>query len=165
MVIMETSYGTIEIELFAGKAPVTVENFLTYVDEDHYNDTIFHRVIKDFMIQGGGFVADMSQKSTHASIENEARADTPNLRGTIAMARTSDIHSASAQFFINLKDNDFLDHKDETERGFGYAVFGKVVNGMDVLDKIAEAKTGSAGHHQDVPVEPIVILSARGAEA
>ena len=159
MVTIKTSLGTIKVELFADKAPTTVENFQQYVSDEFYNGTIFHRVIEGFMIQGGGFGADMKEKKTRPPIKNEARADVKNLRGTLAMARTPDIHSATAQFFVNLKDNAFLDHKDETARGFGYAVFGRVVGGMDVVDKIAKVSTGRVGHHEDVPREPVIIES------
>ncbi len=155
---METSAGTITIELYPEKAPQTVKSFLTYVDEGFYDGTIFHRVIPGFMIQGGGFTGDMQQKSTHAPIKNEADNGLKNDRGTIAMARTSDPDSATAQFFINLKDNDFLNHTGKTTRGWGYAVFGKVTDGMDVVDKIAAAPTGPHPKGlQDVPKTPIVI--------
>jgi peptidyl-prolyl cis-trans isomerase A (cyclophilin A) len=157
VVVMETSEGTIKIELFQDKMPVTVKNFLAYVDEKFYDGTIFHRVISKFMIQGGGFTPDMKQKATHAPIKNEASAELKNNRGTLAMARTSDVDSATAQFFINTKDNDFLNHKDETARGFGYCVFGKVTEGMDVVDKIEQTKTGN----QDVPKTPIIIKSVK----
>ena len=158
-VTIETSLGTITAELFEKEAPATVANFLSYVDSEFYNDTIFHRVIPGFMIQGGGFTAAMSQKPTAAPVKNEASADLPNQRGTLAMARTSVVNSATSQFFINLTDNDFLNHTDETPRGFGYAVFGKVVSGMDVVDKIAAVKTGRSGTHENVPVTPVTILS------
>lgn len=156
-VVLSTSHGDITLELLADKAPVTVENFLSYVDDGFFDDTVFHRVIPDFMIQGGGFTKDMRQKSTKSPIKNEADNGVKNARGTIAMARTSDIHSATAQFFINLKDNAFLDHG---SRDFGYAVFGRVTDGMDVVDKIAGVKTGRHGPHADVPAEPVVIRSA-----
>lgn len=159
-VILKTTKGDIKIALNTEKAPVTVENFITYVNEDFYNGTIFHRVIPGFMIQGGGFTADMAQKSTHAPIKNEAGNGLKNERGTIAMARTSDPQSATAQFFINVADNGFLNFTSATAQGYGYAVFGKVVEGMDVVDAIAAAKTGNKGGYQDVPVEPIVITSA-----
>lgn len=161
MVIMETSHGAIKIELFADKAPETAKNFLRYADEEFYDGTIFHRVIDDFMIQGGGFMRNMRQKKTHAPIRNEARADVQNLAGTIAMARTNDIHSATAQFFINLKHNAFLDHRDDTPDGFGYAAFGRVTEGMDVVKKIGKLKTGSVGRMDNVPVAPIIIHSIR----
>jgi peptidyl-prolyl cis-trans isomerase B (cyclophilin B) len=161
MVVMETTEGTITIELWADKAPATVENFLQYVDEGFYDGTIFHRVIDNFMIQGGGLTADMNSKKGHKPIKNEARADLKNDRGTIAMARTGEIHSATSQFFINVQDNDFLNHTDDTPRGFGYAVFGKVVDGMDVVDKIKNVKTTTVGPHQDVPAQPVVIKSMK----
>lgn len=164
MVDIETSEGTIRLELFADKAPKTVDNFLKYVDDGFYKGTIFHRVIEDFMIQGGGMTSDMQQKKTKSPVVNEARSDVKNARGTIAMARTNDVNSATAQFFINVKDNDFLDHRDETPRGFGYAVFGKVISGMDVVDKIRKVKTGMAHGHQDVPVEPVMILDVKRVE-
>ena len=163
VVVMETSEGTVKIELFADKAPKTVENFLGYVDGKFYDGTIFHRVIEDFMIQGGGFTPDMQQKPTKAPVKNEARADLPNDRGTLAMARTSDVDSATAQFFINVKDNDDLNHKDETAKGFGYCVFGKVTEGMDVVDKIKKVRTGKKGPLDDVPVETVTIKSIRRA--
>jgi peptidyl-prolyl cis-trans isomerase A (cyclophilin A) len=156
-VCLSTSHGDITVELFADKAPVTVENFLAYVDAGFFADTVFHRVIPDFMIQGGGFTSDMRQKPTRSPIKNEADNGVKNARGTLAMARTSDIHSATAQFFINLKDNTFLDHG---SRDFGYAVFGRVTAGMDVVDKIAAVKTGRHGPHADVPAQPVVIRSA-----
>lgn len=158
VVILETSKGEIEIELDTDKAPITVENFLEYVDAGFFDDTIFHRVIPDFMIQGGGFTADMSQKKTRAPIKNEADNGLKNDRGTLAMARTRDVNSATAQFFINLKDNDFLNHG---SRDFGYAVFGRVTDGMDVVDKIARVKTGQKGGHGDVPIEDVLIISAK----
>jgi peptidyl-prolyl cis-trans isomerase B (cyclophilin B) len=160
IVVMETSEGTIKIELWPAQAPKTVENFLSYVDEKFYDDTIFHRVIEKFMIQGGGFTADMVQKKTHPSIKNEASADVKNVRGTIAMARTGVVDSATAQFFINTVDNAFLNHAGETPRTFGYAVFGKVIGGMDVVDKIAKVQTGQG----DVPVKVVLIKSIRRAE-
>jgi cyclophilin family peptidyl-prolyl cis-trans isomerase len=157
VVVMKTSEGTIRIELWADKAPVTVKNFLQYTDEGAYDGTIFHRVIDNFMIQGGGFTPDMKQKPTHEPIKNEAAADLKNLRGTIAMARTNVVDSATSQFFINVKDNDFLDHKNESQTGFGYAVFGKVIEGMDVVDKIKVVPTKSG----DVPSKQIVIESVK----
>lgn len=160
VVVMETSEGTIKIELWADKAPKTVENYLSYVDEKFYDGTIFHRVIEDFMIQGGGMTPDMAEKKTHPPIKNEARADVKNFRGTIAMARTSVLDSATAQFFINVKDNDFLNHAGESPRSFGYAVFGKVISGMDVVDKIRNVQTGDG----DVPVKPVLIKSIRRVE-
>ncbi len=158
VVILSTSQGDIKIELDADKAPITVENFLGYVDEGFFNSTIFHRVIPDFMIQGGGFDRDMTRKETRSPIKNEADNGLTNERGTLAMARTNDVNSATSQFFINLKDNDFLNHGG---RDFGYAVFGKVIEGMDVVDKIAATRTTSRAGNRDVPVEPIVIKSAR----
>jgi peptidyl-prolyl cis-trans isomerase B (cyclophilin B) len=158
-VLMTTTVGPITLELDADSAPKTVENFLSYVASGFYDGTIFHRVIDNFMIQGGGFDADMGQKATEAPIENEANNGLTNLRGTIAMARTQDPHSATAQFFINVNDNDFLNHTGENMQGWGYAVFGKVAEGEDVLDKIRCVQTGSQAGHQDVPVEPIIIES------
>ena len=158
-VMMTTTVGPMTIELDADTAPKTVENFLSYVAGGFYDGTIFHRVIDNFMIQGGGFTADMEQKSTQAPIENEANNGLKNQRGTIAMARTQDPHSATAQFFINVQDNDFLNHTGENMQGWGYAVFGKVTDGEDVLDKIRGVQTGSQAGHQDVPVEPIIIES------
>lgn len=162
-VIIETSMGNITAELFEDKAPITTANFLSYIDKNFYNETIFHRVIDGFMIQGGGFTADMSQKKTDAPIKNEARADVPNARGTLAMARTAVVDSATAQFFINLKDNAFLNHSAPNPQGFGYAVFGKVTDGMDVVDKIAKVSTGNSKGHGDVPVEAVVIRSIKRA--
>ena len=161
VVIMETSMGNIELELNEEKAPITVANFLKYVDEKFYDGTIFHRVIDDFMIQGGGFTADMKQKETHSQIKNEAGNGLKNDKYTVAMARTNVIDSATSQFFINVKNNDFLNHRDETARGFGYAVFGKVIAGMDVVDKIKGVKTTTKGAHQNVPVEVVEIKSIR----
>ncbi len=161
VVIIETSMGTIKAELFADQAPKTVTNFLRYTDEKFFDGLIFHRVIAGFMIQGGGFTPQMQQKATHGQIENEASVETPNDRGTLAMARTNDVHSATAQFFINLKDNGFLNHKNKTAAGFGYCVFGKVIDGMKVVDKIAAVKTGQAGRFSDVPVEQVIIKSVR----
>ena len=158
-VLMTTTVGPITLELDADNAPKTVENFLSYVSSGFYDGTIFHRIIDNFMIQGGGFDAEMSQKETEAPIENEANNGLKNLRGSIAMARTQDPHSATAQFFINVKDNDFLNHTGENMQGWGYAVFGKVAEGEDVLDKIRCVQTGSSAGHQDVPVEPIIIES------
>jgi cyclophilin family peptidyl-prolyl cis-trans isomerase len=163
-VVLETSQGIIEIELFADKAPISAKNFLEYVDAGLYNGKIFHRVIKGFMIQGGGFDANMNQAETGQPIKNEATNGLKNKRGTLAMARTSVVDSATAQFFINLVDNAFLDHKEPTPKGFGYAVFGQVMNGMDVVDAIAKVPTTSAGQHSDVPVSPVTIISARRAE-
>lgn len=164
LVIIETSLGTIKAELFEDKAPLSVANFMAYVSKGAYDGTIFHRVIDNFMIQGGGFTAEMVQKPTDAPVKNEARKDVPNARGTLAMARTSVVDSATCQFFINLKDNAFLNHQNTSARGFGYAVFGKVIEGMDVVDKIAKVATGNKGGHQDVPVEPVIIKSIKKAE-
>jgi len=154
---METSKGTIMLELDAGKAPKTVENFLSYVKDGFYDGTIFHRVIGNFMIQGGGFTPDMQQKETKDAIQNEANNGLGNANGTIAMARTAEAHSATAQFFINVKDNDFLNFTGENPHGWGYAVFGKVTEGMDVVTAIKEVETSNKGHFQDVPVEDVVI--------
>ena len=161
VVLMETSKGNIEIELDKQKAPITVDNFVGYVNDKFYDGTIFHRVIANFMIQGGGFDEKMSQKPTKGPIKNEAGNGLLNKRGTIAMARTGVVDSATAQFFINVKDNEFLNHRDDTQQGYGYAVFGKVIEGMEVVDKIKEAKTGNKGGFQDVPVETVVIKSVR----
>ena len=158
-VVLNTNYGPITLELDSEHAPKTVENFLTYAREGHYDNTIFHRVINGFMIQGGGFAPGMKQKDTHAPIKNEANNGLKNTTGTIAMARTNDPHSASAQFFINVADNDFLNFKSESPQGWGYAVFGKVTDGMDTVNKIKGVKTGSSGFHQDVPKEDVVIQS------
>ena len=154
---METSMGTITLELDETRAPATVQNFAEYAKAGHYERTIFHRVIDGFMIQGGGFTKDMNQKATREPIRNEAMNGLRNLRGTIAMARTSVVDSATSQFFINLVDNTFLDFSSPTPQGFGYAVFGKVTDGMDVVDAIAKVKTGFSGSHQNVPEEPVVI--------
>ena len=158
-ILMTTTLGPMTLELDTANAPMTVENFLSYVSNGFYDGTIFHRVIDNFMVQGGGFTADMEQKATQAPIENEANNGLKNARGTIAMARTQDPHSATAQFFINVQDNDFLNHTGENMQGWGYAVFGKVTEGEDVLDKIRCVQTGSQAGHQDVPVEPIIIES------
>jgi peptidyl-prolyl cis-trans isomerase B (cyclophilin B) len=163
MVKLHTNFGTIVLELDAAKAPETVKNFLTYVESGRYDNTIFHRVIDGFMIQGGGFEPGMQQKPTNAPIRNEAANGLKNDRYTIAMARTSDPHSATAQFFINVKDNAFLNHTAPSGQGWGYCVFGKVVEGMDVVDKIKGVRTGSKGFHQDVPVEDVVIQKAEVA--
>ena len=157
-VVFSTNLGDITIELYPDKAPITVKNFLAYVDEGFFSDTIFHRVIPNFMIQGGGFTKDMKQKPTKDPIKNEANNGLRNSRGTLAMARTSVVDSATGQFFINLADNSFLDNG---VRDFGYAVFGKVVSGMDVVDKIAAVKTTTAAGQQNVPVEPIIVTSAK----
>ncbi|MBF0159339.1 MAG: peptidylprolyl isomerase [Magnetococcales bacterium] len=157
MVLLSTSLGDIKIALDADKAPVTVDNFLSYVNEGFYNGTVFHRVIRGFMIQGGGMEANLMPKKTKAPIKNEANNGLRNLRGTLAMARTQDVNSATAQFFINLVDNAFLDHGG---RDFGYAVFGQVVEGMDIVDRIAAVPTGDRGAHQNVPLQSISIVSA-----
>ena len=160
MIILHTNHGSISIELDHENAPVSSANFENYVKDKFYDGTIFHRVIDNFMIQGGGFEPGLMQKPTGNPIDNEADNGLKNDRGTIAMARTMDPHSATAQFFINLKDNDFLNHTAPTAQGWGYAVFGKVTEGMDVVDKIRAVATGNAGGHQDVPVEDVVIESA-----
>ena len=159
-VLLETSKGNILIELDAVKAPKTVKNFLDYVSSGHYAGTIFHRVIPGFMIQGGGFTADMTEKPTHPPIKNEADNGLKNERGTIAMARTPDPDSASAQFFINVANNSSLNHRSQTQQGWGYAVFGKVVEGMDVADAIVLAQTTTKGPYENVPIQPIVIKKA-----
>lgn len=161
---IKTSVGMIKAELWPDKAPATVTNVLKYVKDGFYDGLIFHRVIAGFMIQGGGFTPDMKQKANGAPVRNEARADVPNKRGTLAMARTADVNSATSQFFINLVDNKFLDHKDESARGFGYCVFGEVIDGMDVVNRIGKTKTGSSGRFSDVPVKPVVIESIRVAK-
>lgn len=158
-VLMKTLLGDMTLELDADKAPATVANFVEYAHSGHYDGTIFHRVINNFMVQGGGFDTDMAQKDTNAPIQNEANNGLKNDRGTIAMARTMDPHSATAQFFINVSDNDFLNFSGENMQGWGYAVFGRVVEGEDVLDKIRVVPTGSQAGHQDVPSDPIVIES------
>jgi peptidyl-prolyl cis-trans isomerase B (cyclophilin B) len=155
--VIDTSVGSITLELNEEKAPITVANFVEYVKSGHYDGTIFHRVIDGFMIQGGGFTRDMNQKDTREPIRNEAMNGLKNDRGTIAMARTMVVDSATSQFFINLVDNDFLNFTSPTPQGFGYAVFGKVTDGMEVVDKIAKVRTGFAGTHQNVPEDPIVI--------
>ena len=160
MVKFTTNHGAFTLELNAEKAPKTVANFLAYVEAGHYDNTIFHRIIKNFMIQGGGFEPNMDQKSCNAPIENEAANGLKNKRGTIAMARTNDPHSATAQFFINTVDNDFLDFKAPSGQGWGYCVFGEVTEGMDVVDKIRAVATGNKGFHQDVPKEAVVIEKA-----
>ena len=164
LVKLETSMGDIVLELYEDKAPKTVANFLTYVSEGHYNGTIFHRVIDGFMIQGGGFTADMNQKPTKTTIENEADNGLGNESYTVAMARTSDPHTASAQFFINVKNNSFLNHTAKTGQGWGYAVFGKVVKGQGVVNKIKAVPTGRKGMFDDVPQEPVVIITAEALE-
>jgi peptidyl-prolyl cis-trans isomerase A (cyclophilin A) len=158
VIVLETSLGDLHVELFSDDAPATVENFLQYADDGFFDGTVFHRVIKNFMIQGGGFTVDMTQKPTRASIKNEAKNGLKNLRGTLAMARTNAVDSATSQFFINLADNAFLDHG---ERDFSYAVFGRVVDGMDVVDQIARVTTGSKHGHDDVPLDPVEIRAAR----
>lgn len=158
---IRTNLGVITVELQADRAPGSVKNFLAYVKSGHYDGTVFHRVIDGFMIQGGGFDLSLSQKKTNAPIRNEANNGLRNVRYTLAMARTSDPHSATAQFFINVGDNAFLDHRSQTPSGWGYAVFGRVVSGQAVVDKIARVPTGSAGDMQDVPVDPVMIESVR----
>lgn len=160
MVTLKTNFGDITLELFEDKAPKTVANFLSYVEDGFFDNTIFHRVINNFMIQGGGFTPDMDQKDTKDPIENEAVNGVANEVGTIAMARTQDPHSATAQFFINVNNNDFLNHSGKSVNGWGYCAFGKVVEGMDVVEKIKAVKTGNHGYHQDVPVEPVIIEKA-----
>jgi peptidyl-prolyl cis-trans isomerase B (cyclophilin B) len=160
MIKLTTNHGVIALELNAEKAPKTVANFLAYVAAGHYDNTVFHRVIKNFMIQGGGFEPNMNQKPCQAPVENEAANGLKNKRGTVAMARTNDPHSATAQFFINTVDNDFLDFKSPSGQGWGYCVFGEVVEGLDVVDKIRAVKTGNKGFHQDVPVEDVIIEKA-----
>jgi cyclophilin family peptidyl-prolyl cis-trans isomerase len=161
VVLMTTSLGNVRIELDGEKAPLTTENFLNYVNDGFYDGLIFHRVIPGFMIQGGGFDAQMKQKGTKAPIKNEAANGLKNDMGTIAMARTNVVDSATAQFFINVKDNDFLNHRSPSADAFGYAVFGRVVEGMDVVQKIEKIKTGTRGFHQDVPLEAVVINSIK----
>lgn len=161
MIVINTSAGDIKIQLDDENTPKTAENFRQYMRSGFYNDTIFHRVISGFMVQGGGMLADMSQKKTNEPVKNEAKSGKPNKRGTIAMARTNDPHSATAQFFINLVDNAFLNFSAENAQGYGYCVFGEVVEGMDVIDAIAKVKTGNNSGHSDVPVEPVVILDVR----
>lgn len=165
MITFRTTMGDISIELDFDKAPLSAANFLQYCKDDFYTGTIFHRVIKGFMIQGGGMDADMSQKTTRAPIQNEADNGLTNDVGTLAMARTNDPHSATAQFFINVVDNGFLNHSGKTPQGWGYAVFGKVVDGMDVVNKIKDVRTGHAGFHQDVPVDSIEITETLVSEA
>jgi len=159
-VLLKTNKGDITLSLDAVKAPKTVANFLQYVKSGHYDGTIFHRVINNFMIQGGGMGVGMKEKSTGTPIENEANNGLKNERGTVAMARTSDPHSATAQFFINVNDNDFLNHTAPSAQGWGYAVFGKVTDGLDAVDAIRKVKTGNAGFHQDVPAEDVIIEKA-----
>ncbi len=157
---LKTNMGRITLELYPDKAPQTVENFLQYVRDGFYNGTVFHRVIPNFMIQGGGFTTDFVQKKTRAPIRNEAANGLKNALGTVAMARTSDPHSATAQFFINIADNDFLNFTAPTQQGYGYCVFGKVIRGMDVVDKIAGVATGNRPPHSDVPLQPVIIERA-----
>jgi len=164
MIIFNTNHGPISIELDSEKAPKSAENFLKYAKEGFYNGTIFHRVIDGFMIQGGGFEPGMSQKANHDPIDNEADNGLSNLTGTLAMARTAEPHSATSQFFINVSDNFFLDHRGKTAQGWGYAVFGKVVDGMDVVNKIKSCQTTSRAGHQDVPVDDIIIESTDVSE-
>ncbi len=158
MVRFETSHGAFTVELFPKEAPQTVENFLRYVDDGHYDGTIFHRIVPGFVIQGGGLGGDFSNRKTRTPVRNEAHNGLKNLRGTLSMARTSDIHSATSQFFVNLADNAFLDHG---PRDYGYAVFGRVSDGMDVIDRIAGVRTGTRKGHQDAPLEDVLITSAR----
>jgi len=160
-VVLNTNMGEIELELYPAKAPVSVKNFLSYVKSGFYNGTIFHRVISGFMIQGGGYDVNLNKKPTRSPIVNEAGNGLKNYRGTIAYARTNVVNSATSQFFINLVDNHFLDHKNNTPSGFGYAVFGKVIRGMGVVDKIGKVKTGIKKGMRDVPLKPVVILSAK----
>ena len=157
---LNTSHGTIRLELDEAKAPETVKNFFTNVENGHFDNTVFHRVIKGFMVQGGGFEPGMSQKPTGSTIQNEASNGLKNDKYTVAMARTSDPHSATAQFFINASNNEFLNFKSETQQGWGYAVFGRVVSGNDVIDAIEQVRTGNRGGHSDVPLEDVVITSA-----
>lgn len=161
MIILETSLGEIKIELDNENTPETAKNFLKYAESGFYDETIFHRVIDGFMIQGGGFTPDMVQKDTSLPVDNEADKGAKNERGTIAMARTNDPHSASSQFFINVADNEFLNFKSKSPDGWGYCVFGKVTDGMDVVDKIAKLPTSHVGHHGDVPVDTVVIEKVR----
>lgn len=161
VVLMETSMGGIKIELFKEEAPITVKNFMDYVNEKFYDGTIFHRVIPNFVIQGGGFTEDMTKKTTHPPIKNEAGNGISNTRGTVAMARTPYINSATSQFFINLRDNTALDHRDESSGGYGYCVFGKLIDGMDVVDSISRVPRERRGGHENVPVKPVIIKSVR----
>lgn len=165
MITIKTSMGDIKLNLDTANTPQTAENFLNYVRSGFYTDTLFHRVIDGFMIQGGGLTADMKQKSTQAPVKNEAKTAKPNKRGTIAMARTMEPHSATAQFFINVADNAFLNHTSEQAQGYGYCVFGEVVDGMNVVDAIAKVKTGNRQGHGDVPVDDVVILSIHEDES
>ena len=163
VVQLDTSMGPVKIQLHDEAVPKTVQNFLKYVDEGFYDNTIFHRVIDGFMVQGGGFTTEFTQKKTNAPVENEANLGAANKRGTLAMARTNEPHSATAQFFINVSDNPFLDHKGQNTQGWGYCVFGEVLEGMDVVDKIKGVKTGAKQGHQDVPMEDVVIHRAARA--
>jgi len=160
MVELHTNHGVIKLELDAEKAPKTVENFLNYVRKGHYDNTVFHRVIDGFMIQGGGFEPGMKQKPTDAPADNEVNNGLKNVTGSVAMARTNDPHSATAQFFINVNDNDFLNHTSPTPQGWGYTVFGRVVDGLDIVEKIKKVRTGSKGFHQDVPLDDVIIEKA-----
>jgi len=162
MIRFETSHGPFTVELFPKEAPATVENFLRYVDERFFDGTVFHRIVPGFVLQGGGLTADLRSKQTRAPVKNEAKNGLKNARGTLSMARTSEIDSATSQFFVNLSDNDFLDHG---PRDYGYAVFGRVTDGMDVIDKIARVSTGKRSGYQDAPLEDVVIVSARRVEA
>ena len=164
MIKLHTNHGVITLKMFADKAPETVANFIQYVKDGHYDNTIFHRVISNFMIQGGGFDVNMKELSTRDSIKNEANNGVSNKVGTVAMARTMDPHSASAQFFINVNDNEFLDHSAPTTQGWGYAVFGEVVDGFDVVTAIKNVRTGSKNGHQDVPAENVIIEKAEFIE-
>ncbi len=164
MIKLHTNYGDITLELDSEKAPITVQNFIDYVKSGNYDNTIFHRVIDGFMIQGGGFEPGLVQKPTRAPIRNEAANGLKNDKYTVAMARTSDVDSATAQFFINVADNDFLNHSSPTPQGFGYCVFGKVVEGMDVVDKIKKVRTGNRGGHQNVPLENVLLEKAEVVE-
>ena len=159
MITLHTNFGDITLQLDAEKAPITAANFMKYVEDGFFDGTIFHRVIDGFMLQGGGFTEDMGQKRCNEAIKNEANNGLSNRKGTVAMARTSDPHSATAQFFINVNDNTFLDFKSETSKGWGYCVFGEVVEGMDVVEKIKGVATGNRGMHQDVPLEAVIIQS------
>jgi len=161
LVVIETSLGNITVEVYPDRAPKSVENFLGYVKDGFYDGTVFHRVIRGFMVQGGGLTADLGRKPTRASVENEAANGLKNQRGTVAMARTAEIHSATSQFFINTVNNGALDHKGGGARDYGYCVFGKVTEGMDVVDKIEKVETGEKSGYQNVPVEPVVIKSVR----
>ena len=164
MIKLHTNHGDITLELDSEKAPLTVQNFIDYVNSGFYDNTVFHRVIDGFMIQGGGFEPGMNQKQVGAPIQNEAANGLKNDKYTVAMARTSDVHSATAQFFINVKDNDFLNYKSSTSQGFGYCVFGKVMEGQDVVDRIKKVRTGTRNGHQDVPLEDVILLKAEAVE-